>query len=342
MDILKPNWKMRNIPLVSIVMPVFNAEKYIEKTVTSILRQTTENIEIVIVDDCSTDKTWNILTKIAIKETRCRIYRLEKNTGSAKYPRDYAVLKSKGKFICWIDADDIVGENYIERLVQRQQSTQADIVCSKMVAFNENNDTVYTLPKEGFDYTQIINGKDAVMYTIGEKWDISVNGYLAKKELWCAAEHFLDKNVIQMNADDLGSREMLLNSEIVAFENVEYRYRLHSQAITKAISHKLFEPLITDKMVIDLFKRTFGYSSQTKAAWSQYFSHWIALMRIYVVKQKLLSIKSRNIAYNLLKEHKRNFKYNIIFSDRNFSLSRKLLLLSPFKVSMQIIKKINS
>lgn len=333
---------MRETPLVSIVMPVFNAEKYIEKTITSILRQTIESIEIVIVDDCSTDNTWNILSKIAIKERRCHIFRLEKNTGSAKYPRDYAVMKSKGKFVCWIDADDFVEENYIERLVQRQQSTQADIVCSKMVAFNENNDIVYTLPRKGWDYGHVANGEKAVMYTIGEEWEISVNGYLAKKELWCAAEHFLDKNVIQMNADDLGSREMLLNSKIVAFENVEYRYRLHSQAITKAISHKLFEPLITDKMVIDLFKRTFGNSAQTKAAWSQYFSHWISLMRIYVVKQELLSKDSCNIAFNLLKEHKRNFKCNIIFNDRNLSVLRKLLLFLPFKVSMQIIKKINN
>lgn len=330
------------VPLISIVMPAFNADKHIQSSVECILHQTIKDIELIIVDDHSTDNTWEIISKIANEDSRCRIFRLENNSGSAKYPRDYAVMESRGEFICWIDADDIISEDYIERLIKRQKITHADIVCSKMVAFDENNNIIYTLPAESFNHEQIIGGREAVMYTIGTEWTINVNGFLAKKQLWCSTKHFLNRDVAQMNADDYASREMLLNSKIVAFDEAEYHYRLHSQSITKAISHKLFEPLITDKMVIDLFCKEFGNNIQTRQAWSQYFSHWISMMRIFVLRHHELSTNSRNISISLLKEHKKFFDFMFIFRCKELSIQQKLLLLLPFNVAMFIIKRVNS
>lgn len=329
-------------PLVSIIMPVFNAETYIGETMQCILKQTLSNIELIIVDDCSQDNTWNIVQEISQKDERCRCFQFERNSGSAKYPRDFAAKMSVGKFVCWIDADDRVEDDYLERLVKRQQETQADIVCSKMSAFEPDGNIAYTLPRNKFNYGQILDGKKAVMLTIGKEWQISVNGFLAKREIWTSTEHFLDRSVVQMNADDYASREMLLASERVAFSDVEYHYRLHQQSITKAISHKLFEPLITDRMVIGLLKRYFDTeSTEVAEAWSQYFFHWVSMMRMFVLNKHKFKEHSHDIAKGLLKEHKRNFPITRIIKEKKVPYTQKALLMLPFGITELIVKKIN-
>lgn len=329
-------------PLVSIIMPVFNAGTYIRESIQSILSQTFQDIELVIVDDCSQDETWSIIQEMSLKDERCRCFRLDRNSGSAKYPRDYAAKMSVGNFVCWIDADDRVVDDYLERLVKRQQETQADIVCSKMLAFAPNDNIVYTLPRDNFNYGQVLDGKKAVILTIGKEWQISVNGFLTRKEIWTSTEHFLDKSVIQMNADDYASREMLLASGKVAFCDAEYYYRLHQQSITKAISHKLFEPLITDRMVIGLFERYFNTTSNEIAeAWSQYFFHWISMMRIFVLNRDRLQGESHGIAERLLKEHKKGFPVTRILKEKNVSFAQRTLLLLPIGITELIVKKIN-
>lgn len=324
-------------------MPAFNAERYIKESIECVLNQTLRNIELVIVDDHSTDNTWETISEIAASDERCIVYRLDQNSGSAKYPRDLAVSKSRAPLICWVDSDDRIAPDYLEQLLNKLETADAEIVCSQMVAFDNDMPCRYTLPRQGFDYNRTMSGKKAVMLTIGIQWQINVNGFLIKKNLWENTAHYLNREIIQMNADDFASREMLLHSGKVAFSSATYYYRLHQQSITKAISHKLFEPLITDKMVIRMFENHFtDGSDQLSKAWNQYFAHWIQMMRKFVVNNDRLSEDSRIRALQLLKEHKREFGITRILKDQILSPNQKILLLLPFEISMKIIKIINT
>ena len=116
--------------LVSIVIPAYNAEKYIEKTVRSVLRQTYIDYEIVIVDDCSSDKTYSIVQDLAQEDKRIKCYQNEKNQGVAN-TRNYAIAQSKGKYIALLDADDIWVETKLEKQIKLLQETKAQIAyCS--------------------------------------------------------------------------------------------------------------------------------------------------------------------------------------------------------------------
>lgn len=332
----------RDQSLISVVMPAYNAAKYIEESIVAILNQSLENFELIIVDDCSIDETWNIISNLSCKDRRIILKRASSNSGSAKYPREIAIQLAKSPFICWIDSDDIVESNYLERLLDRQKETNADIVCSQMIAFSEVNPCAYTLPRKGFDFTQCLNGKEAVMLTVGDQWQISVNGWLIKKELWLATSIFLDKEVLHMDADDYSSREMLLKARQVTFEKVSYFYRLHQEAITKKISHKLFESLITDSMVMKLFHENFPVDSrELRCVYKQYMMRIIALMRIYSLKSGQLSDMSRQIALKLLKENYHKCPGKEVLKSK-LSISRKILLLLPFPLSLKIIGKLNS
>lgn len=86
------------------------------------------NGDLSVVDDCSTDDSWNILTSYAAKDDRITIHRLDKNSGSAKFPRDTAVSKADTDWVCAIDADDYIEPDYIKKLHERQRETGAEIV----------------------------------------------------------------------------------------------------------------------------------------------------------------------------------------------------------------------
>lgn len=100
-------------PLVSVIIPAYNASKFIERTLTSVLNQTYENIEILVVDDGSTDDTSEIVQRFVTIDTRI-IFLQQANAGVAA-ARNYAIAKSKGDFIAPIDADDIWHETNVEK-----------------------------------------------------------------------------------------------------------------------------------------------------------------------------------------------------------------------------------
>jgi glycosyltransferase involved in cell wall biosynthesis len=102
-------------PLVSIIIPAFNVELFIEETIRSVLNQTYSNIECIVIDDGSTDSTAKIIKSIQISDQRIQYYyQVNKGVSSA---RNYGFKLSKGEFICFLDADDIWLPSRIEKMV---------------------------------------------------------------------------------------------------------------------------------------------------------------------------------------------------------------------------------
>lgn len=93
-------------PLVSIITPTFNSEKFIAQTIKSIQNQTYINWEIIIVDDCSWDKTVSIIADFARLDSRIQLFQLEKNSGTG-IARNYGLTKAKGSYIAFLDSDDL-------------------------------------------------------------------------------------------------------------------------------------------------------------------------------------------------------------------------------------------
>ena len=104
---------MSNNPLVSIIIPAFNSDYYIQETLDSILAQTYHNKEIIVVDDGSTDKTAQIIHGYGSKIT----YLYQKNSGGCAVPRNSGIENSSGEFLCFIDADDLMMPERIIRQV---------------------------------------------------------------------------------------------------------------------------------------------------------------------------------------------------------------------------------
>jgi glycosyltransferase involved in cell wall biosynthesis len=107
--------------LVSIIMPSYNTGKYIEDSIRSVLAQTYENWELIIVDDCSTDDTDGVVQEY-LQDTRIRYLKNEVNSGAA-VSRNYALREAKGKWIAFLDSDDIWHPEKLERQIRFMEET---------------------------------------------------------------------------------------------------------------------------------------------------------------------------------------------------------------------------
>lgn len=112
---------------ISIVMTAYNMEQYIEEAMRSCLNQTHKDIELIVVEDCSTDNTLSVVEKIAKEDSRVVIVKHETNLGAGMGRRD-GINAATGEYFITIDADDWIDEDFIEALVIKAEKTGADVV----------------------------------------------------------------------------------------------------------------------------------------------------------------------------------------------------------------------
>lgn len=112
---------------ISVVIPAFNVQSYIGECVESLIQQNVNDLEIICVDDCSTDGTWEILKQYEKKYEQVKIYRNEKNEGLAK-TRNVGIEKAAGHYMLFVDSDDTLKSGAVDALIQHVQKYHADII----------------------------------------------------------------------------------------------------------------------------------------------------------------------------------------------------------------------
>lgn len=112
--------------LVSVIVPVYNAEKYLDKTIDSILSQTYTNLEVILVDDGSKDKSLEICNNYKEKDNRVKVF--HKENGGVSSARNLGLDNAKGDYVCFCDSDDRLGNNMIEILVEVIKKTNVNMV----------------------------------------------------------------------------------------------------------------------------------------------------------------------------------------------------------------------
>ena len=100
--------------LVSIIMPSWNTAQYISEAIESVLKQSYSNWELIIVDDCSTDNTISVVNKY--KDNRIRLFQNKENLGAA-YSRNFALRQAKGRWIAFLDSDDVWYSEKLEKQI---------------------------------------------------------------------------------------------------------------------------------------------------------------------------------------------------------------------------------
>ena len=128
-------------PLVSVIIPMYNSAKFIPQTLESLLYQTMTDFEVIVIDDCSTDNSVEVVESFdELFGGRLHIIKLPKNAGSPGIPRNVGIQFARGKYISFLDSDDIYTRTALEELTTLAENYQADVVYL--------NDTYMFLPRD--------------------------------------------------------------------------------------------------------------------------------------------------------------------------------------------------
>lgn len=143
----------RNFPVISVIIPLYNTEKYIAECLDSLLAQTFTNFEVIVVDDCSTDNGAAIVENFIPKfDGKLKLSHTEKNSGSAAVPRDVGLMISRGKYVYFMDSDDLLTKDALEKLYSTMKSFKVDLIyCTRNYSISEDGKvTLSVVPIDTF------------------------------------------------------------------------------------------------------------------------------------------------------------------------------------------------
>lgn len=166
------------MPKLSVIVPVYKVEPYINKCVDSILNQTYKNLEIILVDDGSPDNCGKICDEYAEKDNRVRV--IHKENGGLSDARNFALDIVAGEYVSFIDSDDwIEKEMYAETLAYIEKHN-LDVICTDVCEVRPNK----TFTRHKFDSDKVFTGKEALGMILTDVIDNSVCNKVFKRELW--------------------------------------------------------------------------------------------------------------------------------------------------------------
>lgn len=299
---------MDNMPLVSIIMPIYNGERFLSEAVDSIIAQTYENWELLAVDDGSTDKSVQMIEAYAEKDSRIRSLKNDSAEHGPGIARNYGIERISGKYTYFIDVDDWIEKDLLKDTVALAEETGADIVPFGYYVDEENKSTIYKLfPCGNYvfeDFQRIAN--EIVRGTWGECHQ------LTRSEIIKDVRH----NKFRTCEDSCFELDLLCNVKKVCGIDKEYH---HYRQVSDSVSHKVKWDGSFTETCVAIFNKEIEFlefcgveeNSQTmkNTAFERYtgFIYWIC-QRKYPIT---LSEKCRQIKHigNLLemKKYKKNF-----------------------------------
>lgn len=128
--------------LISVIVPVYNAEKYLDKCVNSIINQKYKELEIILVDDGSKDNSLDLCKKYAEKDNRIKV--IHKENGGVSTARNTGIEASRGDFIAFVDSDDYIDENMYFNMIQKVKKYSCDMVMCDCYKVNVGNKEIFT------------------------------------------------------------------------------------------------------------------------------------------------------------------------------------------------------
>lgn len=159
-------------PLVSIIMPAYNCEKYIEKAINSVIRQTYKQWELIIVDDCSNDRTVNHIEVLSKLDTRIKFYKNDCNIGVSE-TRNKAISLANGNWIAFLDSDDMWETSKLEKQCNLLKNKNVEFIFTGASYINEKGEAYNGI----FEVPEVIDYKKLRMQNV-----ISCSSVLIKKK----------------------------------------------------------------------------------------------------------------------------------------------------------------
>ena len=289
---------------ISIIVPVYNTEQYIDQCITSILSQSFSQFELLLIDDGSTDKSGIICNKYADTDNRVKV--IHKDNGGPSSAVNCGIRASLGKWIFFVDSDDWIDGDMLEKLYNAANTSNADIVfCGGIREYEQYsiNIKMHRLKEGHYDKQKI----EAIIYSKLIN-DGSYSGIITESR--CARlfkKHLITGNLHYYLEDIRNGEDWILSisaildcNYIYAIEDYyPYHYRVNTTSITQTYNERIFEKYIRTLKHIEFIckeKSAYNFSIQIN-------KHRL-LSALLAIKQEIIriNIDSRQIIVNRIKE----------------------------------------
>lgn len=315
-------------PKVSIIVPAYNTEKYIDKCLESLINQTYKNIEIIVVNDGSTDNTKEIVENFAHSDDRINLFNIE--NGGVSNARNFAIRNSTGEFVVFVDSDDYISSKYVEILLSCAIKNNLDLVCCNFKRVSENKiQKRYKIKKvkpkiyDKIEYFKEVFTGNSLTFAL-------TTSKLYKKELM---NEFIG-NIVH-GEDIIYNYYYMQKINTAGYINLKlYTYVTRkNSAVNSKFSKRRFNLMYK---LIEIAKEL----HENKPELEKYIRTWLYFSCLesfyFMLRDKVVDKESYNFLYNNLKENKRFLRAN-----KKVKFFRRLF--APLGVSLinSFIKKEN-
>ncbi|MBS7334508.1 MAG: glycosyltransferase [Weeksellaceae bacterium] len=274
-------------PKISVIVPVYNTEKYLTKCLDSILNQTLKDIEVIVVNDGSKDNSQNIIEDF--KRLDSRIISIIKENEGLSDARNTGIDKANGEFIAFIDSDDYIASNMFEKMYYLAKKHNSEIVLCDLVKVDENGNEFRHLPQSPQLPEKIILKDDLTIF--GEMSCFACNKifkkFLFDKHRFRKGIHFEDIELIP---------KLVLDSKIISKINQPfYKYFERQDSISKTHTEKGLDVFIAVEEVTKYFKKSEFFQKNNELKRFQIIQGYYSFLAyLAYVKDKSLKVEMIN------------------------------------------------
>ena len=317
------------MPKVSVIIPVYNTEKYIEKCLESVKDQILKNIEIIVVNDGSTDDSSSIIKKF-INNNQLNIKYLEKENGGLSDARNYGIQYATGDYICLLDSDDYLDKNLLKNL-EKYIEQKIDVIKYKFIKIDEDGNEIERSTGPVFEN---VNGQEAFkkLFTRDNYLEVACL-YLYKRSFWNSNKFLYPK---ERKHEDFALTPLILiqANSVVSTAEYGYYYVERKNSITTNRDYENVKSRIDDLIYhydnMNMTIKNKNIDENTKKIVYAYYTNTI-LYRLKDIRKE-----DRNKYINEIK--KRKMLNNVIKNDIK-SLIKYLILKIDINKYVEIIKK---
>ncbi|MDM0469396.1 glycosyl transferase [Clostridium perfringens] len=199
---------------ISIITASYNAERFIKNTIESVLKQTYQNWEMIIIDDCSSDNTESIVNRYVELDKRIKFYKLEKNSGAA-IARNLGINKANGEFIAFLDSDDLWDENKLEKQIEFMKERKIGFSFTGYRLMKENGELLNKeiMVPEKVDYNSLL--KNTIIGCLTVMIDKRIIGEFKMPELRAGQDTATWLSILRKGNIAYGYNEILASYRLV-------------------------------------------------------------------------------------------------------------------------------
>ena len=313
-----------NSPLVSVIVPVYNVEKYLEKCLDSITRQTYENLEIILVDDGSTDDSGRMIDeyKKGTKDKRIRI--IHKKNGGLSSARNAGLELMKGEWVVFVDSDDYISRDFVETLYNLAIKNNAEIATCSFESFSDDGSILKKSPSWP---NGVMSGTEAINDMFANKRPAYICLSMFRAELFVKNDILFPEG---REFEDIATRVKLLYfAKKVAFSNKRlYSYLIRGGSITgKKFSKTRYDDFLMALNDVEDFLR--GAHNKMLLKYLDYFNFYSLFTLLnYLAKEQTITENTKKYWGDIRGRLKRIYKVTVFPSIKARILYRVALLLS--------------